>query len=67
METAVTLNATFIPQALGVRCVTPPLPAGDYTVEVTLNGQQYTNGTVDANREARRCVTHIVHWVPDSL
>lgn len=56
------INATFLPnvpgRGSGVLCVTVPLPQGAYPVEVTLNGQQFTNSTRDGSLSPRQFVVY---------
>ena len=48
------LNGTYVASAAGVRCVTPAgMRAGDYPVELSLNGQQFTNGARDGGHTRR--------------
>ena len=46
------LNATYDGHARGLVCFTGAMPVGEYAVEVTLNGQQFTNSSHDGG--ARR-------------
>lgn len=56
------LNATFLPEVAGrgcgILCVTELMDVGTYPVEVSLNGQQFTNSSRDGSVSPRQFVVY---------